>query len=167
MQAMTNNKEDKDKLLKTIQDKRRRIAFYVQEVEPRGSRLTNRSIVFGGVASLLTAAQLAFGHGPINFPKTLYLPGGISVWQVLAVAATICSAIAAIAGAIYKQQEIASRLAKAQSCAVKLEGLQTSLDLDLIALKEANNRYAQSPSLKYRFYPLMAALVGEEVRWIR
>ncbi len=141
---MTNNKEDKDKLLKTIRDKRRRIASYLREIEPRGSRLTNRSIVFGGIASLLTAAQLAFGRGPANFLKTIYPAGGVSVWQILAVAATICSAIAAIAGAIYKQQEIASRLAKAQSCAVKLEGLETSLDLELITLKEANTRYTQA-----------------------
>jgi hypothetical protein len=140
---MTDKKEDNDKLLKTIREKRRRIAVYVQEIEPRGSRLTNRSIVFGGIASLLTAAQLAFGRGPANFLKTIYPAGGISVWQLLAVAATICSAIAAIAGAIYKQQELASRLAKAQSCAVKLEGLETSLDLGLINLKEANTRYAQ------------------------
>jgi hypothetical protein len=140
---MTNNKEDKDKLLKTIRDKRRRIAVYLQEIEPRGSRLTNRSIVFGGIASLLTAAQLAFGGEPVNFLKTVHWAGGVSVWQLLAVAATICSAIAAIAGAIYKQQEIASRLAKAQTCAVKLEGLETSLDLDLMNLKEAIMRYTQ------------------------
>lgn len=57
IRAMTNNREDKDKLLKTIRDKRRRISAYLQEIEPRGSRLTNRSIVFGGIASLLTAAQ--------------------------------------------------------------------------------------------------------------
>jgi hypothetical protein len=140
---MADNKEDKDKLLKTIRDKRRRVAFYLQEIEPRGSRLTNRSIVFGGIASLLTAAQLAFGRGPVTFLKTVYPDSGVSVWQLLAVAATICSAVAAIAGAIYKQQEIASRLAKAQGCAVKLEGLETSLDLDLINLKEANTRYTQ------------------------
>jgi hypothetical protein len=140
---MTNNKEDKDKLLKTIRDKRRRISAYLQEIEPRGSRLTNRSIVFGGIASLLTAAQLAFGRGPANFLKTIYPAGGVSVWQLLAVAATICSAVATIAGAIYKQQEIATRLAKAQSCAVKLEGLETSLDLDLLTLKDANTRFTQ------------------------
>jgi hypothetical protein len=140
---MTTSKEDKEKLLKTIRDKRRRITVYLQDMEPRGSRLTNRSIVFGGIASLLTAAQLAFGRGPVNFLKTVYPAGGVSVWQLLAVAATICSAVAAIAGAIYKQQEIASRLAKAQGCAVKLEGLETSLDLDLTNLKEANIRYAQ------------------------
>jgi hypothetical protein len=140
---MTNNKEEKDKLLKIVRDKRRRITVYLQELEPRGSRLTNSSIVFGGIATLLTATQLAFGKGPANFLKTIYPAAGISVWQLLAVAATICSASAAIAGAIYKQQEIASRLAKAQSCAAKLEALETSLDLDLINLKEANTRYAQ------------------------
>src|ERR1700689_3521425 len=121
--ATTNNKEDRDKLLKTIRDKRRQVAVYLQNMEPRGSKLTNRSIVFGGIASLLTAAQLAFGRGPVNILKDIYPAGGISMWHLLAVAATICSAIATIAGAIYKQQEIASRLAKAQSCAVKLEGL--------------------------------------------
>ncbi len=72
---MTNNKEDKDKLLKTIRDKRRRIAVYLREIEPRGSRLTNRSIVFGGVATLLTAAQLAFGRGTANILK-----GDLSGW---------------------------------------------------------------------------------------
>jgi len=141
--AMTNNMEDKDKLLKTIRDKRRRIAVYLNEIEPRGSRLTTRSIVFGRIASLLTAAQLAIGHGPATIIKTVYPAGGVSAWQLLAVAATICSAMAAIAGAIYKQQDLASRLAKAQTCAVRLEGLETSLDLDLINLKEANNRYTQ------------------------
>jgi len=138
---MTNNNEDKDRLLKTIREKRRRIGVYLQEIEPRGSRLTNRSIVYGGIATLLTAAQLALGRGSLKaiYPAEI----GVLVWQLLALAATTCSAIAAIAGAIYKQQEIATRLAKAQSCAVKLEGLATSLDLDLISLKEANSRYTQ------------------------
>ena len=145
---MTSNTEDKDseahaKLLKAIREKRSRIAAYLQEIEPRGSRLTNRSIIFGGIATLLTAAQLAFGEGSANFLKTIYPAGGVSVWQLLAVGATICSAIAAISGAIYKQQEIASRLAKAQSCAAKLEGLETSLDLNLVSLADANTRYTQ------------------------
>jgi hypothetical protein len=138
-----SNKEDKDKLLKTIRDKRRRLAIYLQEIEPLGSRLTNRSIIFGGLATLLTAAQLPFGRGSVSVLESVFPVSGISVWQLLAVAATICSAIAAIAGAIYKQQEIASRLAKAQSCTVKLEGLETSLDLDLMNIKEANTRYTQ------------------------
>jgi hypothetical protein len=137
-------KEDKDRLLKTIQEKRRRIGAYLQEIEPRGSRLTNATIVFGGFATLLTASQLVFGRGSTNLLKNLYpIDGGVSVWQILAVAATICSAIAAIAGAMYKQQELAARLAKAQSCAAKLEALETSLSLDLISIKDANSRYAQ------------------------
>lgn len=140
---MTNNKEDKDKLLKTIREKRRRIDNYLQEMEPHGSRLTNLSIVFGAIATLLTASQLAFGRGSVNVLKTVSWPGGFSVWQLLAVAATFCSAIAATAGAVYKQQEIAGRLAKAQSCAVKLEGLETSLDLELIGIKEASARFTQ------------------------
>jgi hypothetical protein len=140
---MTDAQEDTAKLLKAIRGKRKRIAVYLEELEPRGARLTNRSVVFGGIATLLTAAQLPFGRGSVSFLKTVYPAGGVSVWQLLAVAATICSAIAAIAGAIYKQHEIASRLAKAQGCAVKLEGLETSLDLKLITLKEANARYAQ------------------------
>jgi hypothetical protein len=135
--SVTPNNEDKEKLLKTIRDKRRRIGVYLQDIEPRGSRLTNRSIFFGGMATLLTGTQLAFGQSSISFLQS------VSVWQLLAVAAGICSAIAAIAGAIYKQQEIASRLAKAQTCAVKLEGLETSLDLDLISLRDANARYTQ------------------------
>lgn len=141
--SVTGTDEDKEKLLKTVRDKRRRVTIYVEELEPRGSRLTNLSIVFGGVASLLTASQLAFGRGSANFLKTIYPAGGLSLWQILAVAATICSAVAAIAGAKYKQQEVASRLAKAQSCTVKLEGLESSLDLDLISVKDANTRYAQ------------------------
>ena len=140
---MPNNTEDKDKLLKIIRDKRTQITSYLQAVEPRGSRLMNRNIVFGGVASLLTAAQLAFGHDPVEFLKPISPAAGLSVWQLLAVAATICSAVATIAGAIYKQQEIASRLAKAQACGVKLEGLQASLDLKFIDPKEANARYGQ------------------------
>jgi hypothetical protein len=59
--TMTNSQEDKDKLLKIIRDKRRGIAVYMEEIEPRGSRLTNSSIVFCGIATLLTGAQLAFG----------------------------------------------------------------------------------------------------------
>jgi hypothetical protein len=141
---MPTTKEDKDKLLKTIQDKRRRIGVYLQQIEPRGSRLTNATIIFGGIATLLTASQLVFGRGSTNLLKTIYpMEGGISIWQILAVAATICSAIAAIAGAMYKQQELASRLAKAQACAVKLEGLESSLDLDLVSVKDASNRYMQ------------------------
>jgi hypothetical protein len=44
---------------------------------------------------------------------------------------------------MYKSNDIASRLAKAQGCDAKLEGLETLLELDQIGVKEAATQYTQ------------------------
>jgi hypothetical protein len=134
---------NKDTILKTSRDKRRQIDHYLHRTEPRGARLTTYSIVFGGIAGLLTAAQVPFGQTTVDSQGILGLTNGVSLWRVLAIAATICSAVATMAGALYKQQEIAMRLAKTQAAAVKLEGLETSVELDLVTPTEAGAKYAQ------------------------
>ena len=139
----TVDKNDVARLLKSIRDKRLRLIDYLQRLEPKGSTLTNVAVIGGGIASLLTATQLAFGRGSENILASTYPMLKLSAWHLLAIGATLSSGIAAIAGAIYKQQEIASRLAKVQICAVKLEGLEASLEFGLTDLKEAHLRYTQ------------------------
>ncbi len=138
---MTEDQEQRNKILRRIKDTRHRIANYLRDVEPQGARLTNRSIIFGGIAALLGGVQLAFGYG--HLPKTIDPNASVSVWQLLAVAAAVSAGFASISGQLYKSREIASRLAKVQSCDAKLEGLETSLDLGHVTIKDAATRYGQ------------------------
>jgi hypothetical protein len=140
-EKMTDDQEQRTKLLKRIKDTRRRIANHLRDLEPQGARLTNGSIIFGGIAALLGGIQLAFGHG--HLPKTIDPNGTLSAWQLLAAAAAVSAGFASISGQLYKSREIASKLAKVQSCDAKLEGLETSLDLGHVTIKEADTRYGQ------------------------
>jgi hypothetical protein len=139
---MTTDPEARDLLLKKIKEKRHQIEVCLQDLEPEGTRLTNRTIVLGGIAALLGALQLAFGHHPVSLTK-LSADAHISVWQILAALAAVCSGLASIYGQKYKSREIASRLAKTQGADAKLDGLETSLQLGLSAIKEASTRHNQ------------------------
>jgi hypothetical protein len=136
---MTDDEGLREILLKKIKEKRRQIALCLQDLEPEGARLTNRTIFLGGIAALLGALQLAFGHHPVKISAD----DSLSVWQFLAAAAAVCSGFASIYGQKYKSREIAAKLAKAQGGDAKLEGLETSLQLGQATIKEGTTRYNQ------------------------
>jgi hypothetical protein len=133
--------ETAESLLKRIRDRRRKIKWYIDNIEPTGVRLTNFNIVCGAIATALTATP-AIGGKPLMDVLGLTDPESLS-WRVVFALAALFSLLSTIAANLYKSHDIASRLSKAQVCDVKLEGLETLLELNQIAIKEAATQYAQ------------------------
>jgi hypothetical protein len=136
---MMSEPETFDGLLRRLHDKRRRIAAFVNKYEPRGARLTNLGIICGAIATALTAAPAI---GGLRLTEALGSTGPNSPsWRVLCIAATLFSLVATIATNLFKSHDIASRLARAQACDAKLEGLEILAELKQVSLKEATARY--------------------------
>lgn len=133
----TSTSED---LLKRIKNKRRDIQSFISSLKPIGTRLTNFNIICGSIATVLTAAPAIGG-------KTVIEALGSSdpdtpAWRIPFAVAALFSLLSTIAANLYKSQDIASRLGKAEACDGKLEGLETFLELNQISVKEAATKYA-------------------------
>ncbi len=136
---MNSDQEAWDGFLRKLHDKRRRITAFVSKFEPRGARLTNLGIICGAIATALTAAPAI---GGIRLTEALGEAGPNSPsWRILCGAATLFSLIATIATNLFKSHDIASRLARAQACNAKLEGIELLAELKQVSLKEATARY--------------------------
>ena len=127
-------------MLKRIRNKRRSIQSFVNNLKPRGTRLTNFNIVCGAIATVLTAAPAIGG-------KTVIEALGSSdpdaaAWRIPFALAALFSLLSTIAANLYKAQDIASRLSKAEACDARLEGLETFLELDQITVNDAATKYA-------------------------
>jgi hypothetical protein len=167
---MNSEQEAWDGLLRKLHDKRRRIAAFVGKLEPRGARLTNLGIICSAAAAALTAAPAI---GGIRLTDALGAAGPDSPsWRVLCGAATLFSLIATIATNLFKSHDIASRLARAQACDAKLEGIEVLAELKQVSLKEATARYEkcipdvsfispeQEPKRWFRGTPRLDAVEG-------
>jgi hypothetical protein len=135
------NSKTHENLLKRIRDRRRNIKWFIDNLDPTGTRLTNFNIICGAIATVLTATS-ALGGKPLMDALGITDPSSIT-WRILFATAALFSLLSTIAADLYKSHDIASRLSKAQVCDAKLEGLETLLELDQIALKEAATQYAQ------------------------
>ena len=133
--------ETHENLLKRIREKRRSIKWFIDNLEPTGTRLTNFNIICGAIATALTATP-AIGGKPLMDAFGITDPNSIT-WRILFATAALFSLLSTIAANLYKSNDIASRVGKAQVCDAKLEGLEMQLELDQIALKEAASQYAQ------------------------
>lgn len=136
-----SSSETSESLLKRIRDRRRSIKWFIGNLEPTGTRLTNFNIMCGAIATALTATPAIGG-------KTLTDALGITdpnspTWRILFAIAALFSLLSTVAANLYKSYDMASRLGKAQACNAKLEGLETLLQLNQIALKEAATQYTQ------------------------
>ena len=136
---MKTDKEALETLLLRIREKRRRIAAFVNHLEPRGTRLTNLSIICGAIATALAAGP-AIGGKTLTNALGAVGPDAPS-WRILCAAASVFSLIAAIATNLYKSHDIASRLSKAQACDARLDGLQTLVELGQLPTEEAAKKY--------------------------
>jgi len=123
-------------LLKRIRNKRRSIKSFLSTLEPKSIRLTNLNVVCGAIATGLTTIAAIWG-------KTATNSGDSPVWRIVLVVAAVFSFSSFLAADLYRRNEMASRLGKAQACDAKLEGLETLLGLDQITLKDAATAYTQ------------------------
>ncbi len=132
------------KLIRKISAQRARIKAYAEKLDRRSSLLTNLNIVCTGVSAVLTAGPALGGE---NFTSSaqqiLGLATDSTVWKTLCLLALLLSLIGLIANNLYRGHELATRLAKAQTSSVLLEGLKTSIEFKLYSLEEATKLYQQ------------------------
>jgi len=134
-----------ENLLLRIRDKRARISEYLAEIEPRSVRLVNIGIACGLVSAALTSAP-ALGGRLVTTPLTQFLHTSADAspsWRILCFAAMFCSLVAAFVTNASKAQDTASRIAKAQVCRAKLEGLETLIEVNKTSVGKAAELYGQ------------------------
>jgi hypothetical protein len=136
----------RDALRGRISAKQADIDAYLRRNEPRSKRLTNTSIICGGLAGLLTAGPAAGGPS-LTGSLTAAIgtsPASAPSWRLLCAAATLCSFVATTALAMYKSQDLESKLAKAQGARARLDALGALLDMTDIAVGRAAEQYTQA-----------------------
>jgi hypothetical protein len=137
--SVEDDMDERESLLRKVQDKRQQIATFLAKLEPYGNRLVTISIVAAGLAGLLTAVAAVFGE---HVARALHTASSASTgWRILFGVATVFSFGATMATNLYKSRDIAAHLSKAQACDAKLQGIETQLALNLIPPGQAAKRY--------------------------
>lgn len=132
------------KLLQRIKARRSDITQYVSDIEPRGTRLTNISIICSAVASVLTAGPALGGTSfTEGIQNILRIADDSPVWRILCLAATLLSVSTVIATNMYKSHDMSTRLSKAQAANALLEGLETQIEFGQMPLQEGAKLYQQ------------------------
>lgn len=136
-----SSSEPRNIILNKIKIKRDSIKCFIANLEPFGSRLTNFNIICGAIATALMATP-AIGGKPLMDAFSILDPNSLT-WRILFAIAALFSLLSTIAASLYKSNEIASHLGKAQVCDAKLEGLEMLIKVDQITLKDAVSQYNQ------------------------
>lgn len=139
---MSEHATDKAALVSRIRAKRQQISDYVKKAAPRHSRLITCSIISGALAAALTAGPGVGGAGFID-AATGVVKFGIPIWQVLCFAATVLSVAAVIANGMLKSSDYASKIANANRCDAKLEGIEIMLEFGQLDVSEATKQFSQ------------------------
>ena len=141
---MSTDAELRQELLERIKARRATITEFVRDLEPRGARQTNTSIICSALAAVLTAGP-AFGGTKFatGLQHALTLPDESLVWRILCFAAMVVSLVAAISTNLYKTNDVAGRLSKAEACNAGLEGLETLVEFGQIPVDQAVKQYQQ------------------------
>lgn len=141
---MVENDDLRQRLIQRIQTRRVKIHAFGLDLERRGNRLMNLSIICTAITAVFTAGPALGGQNfTVGVQQMLGLASPSNVWQWICLLAVILSAVAAGANNLYKSQEIANRVAKAESCSALLDGLQTALEFGQLSLPEATKQYQQ------------------------
>ena len=112
-----------------------------ERLRRRDNTLTLLSVIASALAAVLTGAP-ALG-GP-ELTRALGAAGpDTPSWRILCGIASICSLLAAIAANLHRQQEIATRLARCQAGAARLEALELQLAFQRAPLADATAEYGR------------------------
>jgi hypothetical protein len=131
------------KLLEMIKEKRASTASYTKTLQSHINTLTNISIVCAAVTAVMTAGP-AIGRdkfttlvsGIINVPDS-------AVWGVLCLLAMVLSVTAAIVNNMNRSQDVATRLAKAQTATLLFDKLTVSIEIKQISDTDAAKLYQE------------------------
>ncbi len=145
MAVKEDQQEDlQHKLIRKIKTKRAKIKEYTARLDRRSGLLTNLNIVCTGVSAVLTAGPALGGESFTGISQQILgLASDSTVWRALCFLTLVLSLVGLIANNLYRGHEMATRLAKAQSSCVLLEGLETSIEFKLYSLEEATKLYEQ------------------------
>lgn len=139
---MSHPKNDRQRLQQRIREKKADIDLFLSKIGPRSSRLTIASILATGLAGLLTAGPAAGGP---SFTQAITQAFSMTSpsWRLLCAAATLLSFVATTTLAIYKGQDLANRVAKAEAAVATLEALDTFVETTDISIEKAVEQYTQ------------------------
>ncbi len=141
---MSDDNDLRQKLIDRIKARRQMINQFVSELDRRGDRLINLSIVATAITTVLVAGPALGGDRFTGGTQSLLgLPTDTIVWRTLCFAAAVLSIAAAIANNLYKSHDIAGRLGKAEASSVLLDGLETALEFGQLPLDEATRRFQE------------------------
>lgn len=136
--------QERTRLARRIEDRRRTVDAFLRRARPRAARLTYVSVVSSALAAALTAGP---GLGGADFAttvsETLDLDGAPEVWQPLCLLATVVSVIAAISANLSKSKNAESRIVHAEACNAELEGLQALVEFRQCSVEDAVVMYQQ------------------------
>jgi hypothetical protein len=134
----------RQELLARIRAKRASIAAYVGQLEPRGTRLMNLSIICSALAAVLTAGPALGGEDFTGSAQRLMLLADDAlVWQVLCLAATVAALGAVVATNLYKAGDLPARLSRAEAASAQLEGLEALVEFGRLPVEAAVTLYQQ------------------------
>lgn len=142
---MADELAPKQQLLSRIHQKRSEIRVFLETNEARNRRLVNTAIFASAIAAAFTAGP-AFGGSTMTAWLTETFGLASPAWQLLCLGATVCSVAAAITTNLSKSHDLGARIAQAQACDAKLEGLETLIELNQVDIEEATAQYAASLS---------------------
>jgi hypothetical protein len=141
---MTDDALHRQELLERIKAKRDRINAYRHALKPRGDLQTNLSIVCSALAAAFTAGPALGGTSfTAGVQQALALPAESLVWRVLCLLAMITSLVAAISTNLYKSNDVAGRLSRAETGNAQLEALEATVEFGQIPIGDALKLYQE------------------------
>ena len=141
---MNEDADARQELLERMRARRVGISRFVHDLNARGARLTNVSIVCSAVVTVLTAGPALGGTRFTDATSdVLNLPDNSLVWRGLCLLAMVLSIVVAVATNMYKSHDVAARLAKAEATNVALEGLETLVEFGQVLTADAVRQYQQ------------------------
>jgi hypothetical protein len=141
---MSNETEARRELLERIRARRSGISTFVHDLDARGTRLTNLSIVCSAIVTVLTAGPALGGTRFTDASSNVLNVSDESlIWRILCLLAMVLSIVVAVATNMYKARDVASRLAKAEATNVALEGLETLVEFEQVSTADAVQQYQQ------------------------
>jgi len=123
-----------------IQAKREDVEQYLAAACRHRGRLVQVTIIAGSIAAALTAAP-ALGGKPLADRLTQVSGVDTPAWQILCLAAMLCSLAATIATQLHKSHNYEDRIVRAQDIRATLEALDVGIMAGRFNYHEAANQY--------------------------
>ncbi|QBE66247.1 hypothetical protein [Pseudoduganella lutea] len=124
-----------------VRARRLAVARLAENLRRRDSSLTLLSVIASAVAAVLTAGPAVGGP---DLTRALGSAGpDTPSWRILCGVASICSLLAAVATNWHRQGDVASRLARCQAGAARLEALELQVAFQGTPLADATAEYGR------------------------